>query len=311
MTNYFRNWEKLEADMEIKWFEDLISVAEIGHFARAAEARYLTQSALSRRIQSLEIWVGAELLDRSSHPISLTPAGTEFIPAAREIVSLAYEGRGRATEHTQLSGRSVTIACLHTLALYFVPQQIAKLRQLIGPFETSIVAETRTVEEYLTSLQNGTTDFFISFRHPSVPFDLDRDHFPQISLGTERIAPFASNTLDCGDFTAADGPELPYLQYSGTSFMSRVVESVLRKAPFAPRLKTVYRASLAESLSTGVHQGLGIAWLPASIANDRSGSSDLQCLSDKWVSEFEIIAVRASSNSRPIAEEVWEGLQRL
>ena len=73
--------------MELKWFEDLIAVAEKGHFARAAETRFLTQSALSRRIKSLETWIGAELLDRTSHPIGLTPAGIEFMPTAREIVA--------------------------------------------------------------------------------------------------------------------------------------------------------------------------------------------------------------------------------
>lgn len=296
--------------MELKWFEDLISVAEKGHFARAAEDRNLTQSALSRRIKSLEVWVGAELLDRSVHPIELTPAGREFIPTAKEIVSLAYDGRGRAAEFARLSETAVTMACLHTLALYFLPQRIAELRRSVDPFEVSIIAETRTIEEYLNGLQDGSTDFFICYRHSSAPFEIDESRFPSIVLGAERIAPFANMPDGAVDFSEDDGREIPYLEYSGTSFLSRVVDSILKKAPFSPRLKTVYRASLAESLCTGAQQGLGVAWLPDSIAQYTQNREKLECISDKWATEFQIIAFRAASNARPVVLKLWDAMQR-
>lgn len=297
--------------MELKWFEDLITVAEKGHFARAAEARHLTQSALSRRIKSLEVWVGAELLDRSVHPIELTPAGREFIPTAKEIVTLAYDGRGRAAEYSRLSDAAVTMACLHTLALYFIPQRIAELRRKVGPFEVSIIAETRTIEEYLNGLLDGTTDFFICYTHPSSPFDIDEARFPKIRLGSERIAPFLNTSKLNVDLSQPKRKTIPYLEYSGTSFISRVVQSVLRKAPFAPQLKTVYRASLAESLCTGAQQGLGVAWLPDSIARNTQNREKLECISDEWVTEFEIIAFRAASNVRPMVLKIWDGLQMM
>ena len=292
--------------MELKWFEDLIAVAEKGHFARAAETRFLTQSALSRRIKSLETWIGAELLDRTSHPIGLTPAGIEFMPTAREIVAQAYDARGRAAEHSRLSDKAVTIACLLTLALYFVPHTIANLQQQIGSFETSIVAETRTIEEYLGSLQSGAADFFVSFRHPAVQFDLDVNAFPTIALGTERIAPYTSTNRLSVDLGAASRDQIPYLEFSGTSFMSRVVESIIRKAPFSGRLRTVYRASLAESLCTGAQQGLGVAWLPESIARNARPSHPLECLDENWATEFEIVAITSASNTRPIVRRIWD-----
>ena len=71
--------------MELVWLEDLLSVAEKGHFARAAEARNISQSALTRRIQALERWAGESLLDRSTHPISLTPAADQHDHGAENI----------------------------------------------------------------------------------------------------------------------------------------------------------------------------------------------------------------------------------
>ncbi|WFL77713.1 LysR family transcriptional regulator [Altererythrobacter arenosus] len=295
--------------LELKWFEDLIAVAEKGHFARAADARHLTQSALSRRIKSLETWIGTELLDRSTHPIALTPAGLEFIPTAREIIASAYEARGRAAELVRISDRAVTIACLHTLALYFVPRRISQLQEQIGRFEVSIIAETRTIEEYLGSLQSGATDIFISFSHESVPIDLDESQFPKLSLGRERIMPFVNSALVDVDLAEDATARIPYLEYSGTSFMSRVVESVLLKSHFAERLRTVYRASLAESLCTGVQQGLGVGWLPESIAEHTQNRAPLTCVSEHWASQFEIVAIRAASNNRPIVDSIWSELQ--
>lgn len=45
--------------MEIRWLEDFLSLVETRNFSRSAEARYTTQPAFSRRIKSLEEWVGA------------------------------------------------------------------------------------------------------------------------------------------------------------------------------------------------------------------------------------------------------------
>ena len=107
--------------LEIRWLEDLICVAEKGHFVRAAKARHVTQSSLSRRIKSLETWVGTELLDRSHHPIRLTPAGDEFIVKAREIVRQSYLARTNASEYEGTTETSViTIACIDTLGLVYL-----------------------------------------------------------------------------------------------------------------------------------------------------------------------------------------------
>ena len=61
--------------MEAKWLEDFLSVARTGSFSLSAAERHITQSAFSRRIKSLEQWVGVALIDRSSYPTRLTAAG--------------------------------------------------------------------------------------------------------------------------------------------------------------------------------------------------------------------------------------------
>ncbi len=60
--------------MALKWLEDFMALAELGGFSKAAEARNVTQPAFGCRIRALEHWLGAALIDRSSHPPELTPA---------------------------------------------------------------------------------------------------------------------------------------------------------------------------------------------------------------------------------------------
>ena len=74
--------------MDIKWLDDFIALAELGSFSAAAKARCVTQSAFSRRIQALELWLGVPLFDRSTYPISLTEHGKNFVSYAEKILDL-------------------------------------------------------------------------------------------------------------------------------------------------------------------------------------------------------------------------------
>jgi DNA-binding transcriptional LysR family regulator len=296
--------------LELKWLEDFICVAEKGHFAQAADIRFVTQSALSRRIQSLELWIGTPLFDRSEHPIKLTAAGREFIKTARHIVDQSYEAREIANEYSKIGDNSIKISCLHTLALKFIPNLISDLHQQAGPFAATIVADARTVEEYLNSLYTGACDFFISYDHVSIPFDVDPQQFPSIEIAAHHLRPYQSDQIEPIPLTDAEGGSIPYIEYSGTSFMSRVFEQLLAKAPFKKRLSTVYRASLVESMLTAAQQGFGIAWLPETVVPGDPADQQLRLVSDQFSTILTIRVYRSASNDNPLINAIWEELEK-
>ena len=82
--------------MNIKHLEHLLALADTGSFSRAAEKLFITQSALSRSIQSLEEDLGAKVLDRIGKRNELTPLGQDVVGRARHIVRDAAELRHSA-----------------------------------------------------------------------------------------------------------------------------------------------------------------------------------------------------------------------
>jgi DNA-binding transcriptional LysR family regulator len=82
--------------MNIKHLEHLLALADTGSFSRAAEKLFITQSALSRSIQSLEDDLGGKVLDRIGKRNELTPLGQDVVARARHIVRDAAELRHSA-----------------------------------------------------------------------------------------------------------------------------------------------------------------------------------------------------------------------
>ena len=73
-------------NIETKWLEDLVALAATRSFSQAAERRFVTQPAFSRRIRSLENTLGLTLVNRARTPIELTEAGQLFLVTARNMV---------------------------------------------------------------------------------------------------------------------------------------------------------------------------------------------------------------------------------
>lgn len=72
--------------MNLNQLRYFVTVAETESFTKAAVAHYISQTAITQQIKSLEEAVGSKLVNRESRPVSLTPAGKVFLKEAREIL---------------------------------------------------------------------------------------------------------------------------------------------------------------------------------------------------------------------------------
>lgn len=80
-------------DIDTRWLQDFIVLAETLSFSKAATIRLVSQAAFSRRIKALEEQLGIRLVDRSTKPVQLTNDGVQFLQLARAILADLKEFR--------------------------------------------------------------------------------------------------------------------------------------------------------------------------------------------------------------------------
>ncbi len=73
--------------MDIQGLRYVVTLAEERHFRRAAERHYIAPQAFGRHVRALEKEVGTRLFDRTSRRVDLTPAGTELVERARDVLA--------------------------------------------------------------------------------------------------------------------------------------------------------------------------------------------------------------------------------
>lgn len=107
-----------------------VVIAELGGFSKAAEHLHVTQTALTRRVQKLESYLGLRLLDRTTRYVELTAVGREFLPQAKAIVSEMTMAVGRLKDMSRHSRGSFTIACVPTMASHALPAVIRRYAEM-------------------------------------------------------------------------------------------------------------------------------------------------------------------------------------
>jgi len=99
-----------------------IAIADQASFSRAAESLHITQTALSRRVQNLEAFLGVKLVERTTRSVALTPIGRAFLPQAHRLHGELTAALVEIRETGRAQRGDVTIACVPTVGIRFLPR---------------------------------------------------------------------------------------------------------------------------------------------------------------------------------------------
>ncbi|MFT6915258.1 MAG: DNA-binding transcriptional LysR family regulator [Motiliproteus sp.] len=247
--------------MELKWLEDYLALAKNGSFSKAAAARFVTQPAFSRRIRSLENWLGVSLVDRTRHPTSLTEAGEEFLKHAEDHKTRIYASREQLKAMTR-GQVHIAIMSQHSLAVSFVPNWLQKIEPLVG--NALIKINAGDLHDSLESFLAGTGDFLLCFSSPDIFKQLERDDIECIHVGTDQLVPVTAVKANGQPlYNLTQGGDLRLLTYPKESFFGRLIIRECMPSPEDDlKLHTVCENALAEGLKALVIKGYGVAWLP-------------------------------------------------
>jgi DNA-binding transcriptional LysR family regulator len=251
--------------VETKWLEDFVSLAETRSFSRSAQLRHVTQPAFSRRIQALEAWAGIELVDRSSYPTRLTPAGETLHGQALEVLSGLQAARTMMRAHQAAGQDVIEFAVPHSLAFTFFPHWVMDLRARLGELKSRLAA--LNVHDAVLHLTEGSCDLLIAYHHPSQPLQLSPERYEMLSLGHETLAPYAKAGSDgrpLWSLPAPPGAKVPFLSYGAGAYLGRLVELIAKQTSQPLGLDPIYETDMAEGLKAMALEGHGLAFLPAS-----------------------------------------------
>lgn len=113
--------------MNIDSLKCFILVAENLNFARAAEAMYKSQPAVTKQINALEEELGVALFIRSTRHVELTPAGMSFYKDAKDIVFNSQMAIERAKKQN-IGENTVSIGLSNPTALFHLTPLLSQLR---------------------------------------------------------------------------------------------------------------------------------------------------------------------------------------
>ena len=281
--------------METKWLEDFVSLAETRSFSRSAQLRHVTQPAFSRRIQSLEAWAGTDLVDRSSYPTRLTPAGETLYAQSLEMLQALQSTRAMLRSHTSAGQDVIEFAVPHTLAFTFFPAWVSTLREIFGPIKSRLIA--LNVHDAVLRMVEGSCDVLIAYHHPLQPIQLDADRYEMVSLGHEVVAPYVKADADGAPLFRLPGMAanpLPYLGYAPGAYMGQMVDLILKQSKTPIHFDRVYETDMAEGLKAMALEGHGIAFLPHSAVKKELRAKRLVSASPPELKDLEVtMEVRA------------------
>lgn len=297
--------------MQIKWLDDLLAIAEWKNFSRAAEVRCVTQSALSRRIRSLEEWVGVELVDRGTYPVQLTQAGRIFCDEGREALAGLLRLRSALREVERMPGRSLRITAGHSLSMTFLPRWLDRFQQGNGRFNARVVAAN--IHDAVIALEEGGCDLMIVYHHALAPILMDASRFDSLTLGHDPFLPVCAPDAQGKPRYRLPGSSarpVPHLVYTATTFLGRVADIVIKNGPSACALERCYEADMAMLLMRMAIDGHGVAWLPQSaVADELEQGRLVRAGGEEWSTRLEIRSYRASANQNPTLRSLWKSLE--
>ncbi|GGB35086.1 transcriptional regulator [Oceanisphaera marina] len=296
--------------MELKWLKDFVALSEHGSFSKAAEARFVTQPAFSRRIRSLENWLGITLVDRGKYPTTLTVTGLVFVEEAKRMIHDTYQVRKRL--QGQESRQCLVFFSQHSPAVSFFPHWIRTLEPLVST--TLVKLNAGNLHDVMESFMAGMGDFLLTFSSGENITELARNDTICIQVGTDKLVPVSAVNTNGTPLHSIEN-QLPFklLTYPDDSYLGRIVkEQCLSKIPPDIQYTPVCENALAEGLKAMATEGCGVAWLPLSLIQYELQNKQLMILTSPLQAvELKILLYRFRHTVKPEVDLFWNYLLEL
>jgi DNA-binding transcriptional LysR family regulator len=150
----------------LKQIEALFWIAQLGSFERAAFKLNTTQSAISKRVQDLEMMSSTPLFDRSKRAARLTERGEQLLAMGKQMLRLRDEMTA-AIAKNEPPKRRFRLGITELTALTWLPHLVVDIRERSPMIDLEL--EVESSQTLVRRLQQGRIDMIIvpdAFRDP-------------------------------------------------------------------------------------------------------------------------------------------------
>ena len=257
---------------QLKYF---ITAAETLSFTEAGKLHYISQTAITQHIQSLEDQLGVKLFTRNKKRVYLTPAGEIFYMEAKALLERSKLAVNKARNAADGVSGSLNIGYVKGQAF-----------SLTGPLIKEFYLHNPSVKfqlfrqahlDLLMNLEKGKLDFIFNIVYGNT----DLTDFSYRRISSDRlyaVLPSGHPYAQLSSIRRYDLREEPFLltkYYEDPSAKKygHIIPDKYAESGFIPKING--RSTDAETLMILVSAGIGITILPESIVRAFSNTSDL------------------------------------
>lgn len=278
--------------VQLAQLEGFVEAVRAGSISRAAERLFITQPALTARLQGLEREVGCVLLERGRRGVRLTAAGRTFLPYAERGLIAFEEGLRELSQNRGTAGRLI-IGASPTVAAYVVPSLLRDLA-LHRP-RAQVSVRTGLSEEVLQLVLREKVDVGIHrlVPHPSIATThLFYDELAVVASPGHRL-------VRAGATAVADLATTRLVLFDRTSEYHRLTSTALRSRGLEPR--GFLEVDGLEAAKHMIIRAGGVGLLPRASVADELGDGRLAEIqvTDMAPVRWAIVASRRKDRGAP------------
>jgi DNA-binding transcriptional LysR family regulator len=236
-------------------------VARTSSFTQGARAMNLSQSAVSRAVQSLEDDVGCRLLDRLGKTVTLTLAGEQLLHFVEKIFRDMNAARGSLAQLGKWGRGRLRLGASIAICQYVLPGVLREFRESFPDYEIAIQPGDA----------HELTDDLVAHR-----VDLALTIEPRVTENLEFVPVFEDELLFLvapnhpwavqGGVTRSEIPTQNYIRFTRGSVTFDIIEEYFRRERMV--LKTFMELGSMEAIKELVKLGLGVGIMAPWVATE-------------------------------------------
>lgn len=254
--------------MQMAQIEGFVEAVRSGSISRAAERLYITQPALTARLQGLEREVGCVLLERGRRGVRLTDAGRTFLPYAESGLTAFEDGLRELARGNQGRIGRLMIGASPTVAAYIMPGLLHDLA-LHRP-RSQVTVRSALSEEVLELVLREEVDVGVHrlVPHPSVStIPLFTDELVLVASPGHRLA-------RAGEIVMSELSTSRLILFDRTSEYYRLTSAALRAAGIEWR--GFLEVDGLDAAKRTIQQAGGVGLLPRAAVSDELADGRLR-----------------------------------